>query len=323
MHIELYSQQKKSLWDNFITHSKNGTFIHLRNYMDYHSHRFVDYSLMIYNDKAQLIALLPANKDQTSFYSHAGLTYGGLVTHRNINTVTVIAVFEAIMLFLKTQGFEHFFYKTIPAIYHVLPSDEDQYALFLCQAKLIRRDLLSVIHNSEKLSFQDRRRRMITKALKSGCIVKQCNEYEAYWQILQVALNKYGVLPVHSRAEIEFLAQHFPENIKLFGCYNQEKLLSGVVVYETNTAAHAQYIAVNEEGKKIGALDLIFHELIHEIYASKQYFDFGISNEKNGLILNQGLIEQKEGFGARGMIHDHYKVDLANFESRYLKDALQ
>ena len=41
--------------------SKNGTFLFLRAYMDYHSDRFHDHSLMFHNEKGKLIAVLPAN----------------------------------------------------------------------------------------------------------------------------------------------------------------------------------------------------------------------------------------------------------------------
>lgn len=48
--------------------------------------------------------------------------------------------------------------------------------------------------------------------------------------------------------------------------------------------------------------------LIHVYYASKPYFDFGTSDEDGKL--NLGLIDQKEGFGARTVVHDHYVLEL-------------
>ena len=33
-------------WDNFVASAKNSTFLHMRPYMDYHSDRFNDYSLV-------------------------------------------------------------------------------------------------------------------------------------------------------------------------------------------------------------------------------------------------------------------------------------
>jgi hypothetical protein len=40
------------------------------------------------------------------------------------------------------------------------------------------------------------------------------------------------------------------------------------------------------------------------------YFDFGISNERGGRILNEGLADYKEGFGARAVAHDFYELML-------------
>jgi hypothetical protein len=43
------------------------------------------------------------------------------------------------------QGMRSLLYKTMPSIYHQLPCEDDRYALFRCQAQLLRREVLSVI----------------------------------------------------------------------------------------------------------------------------------------------------------------------------------
>src|SRR5262249_3341135 len=134
---------------------------------------------------------------------------------------------------------------------------------------------------------------------------------------------KYGVPPVHSLAEIELLRGRFPKNIRLFTCRGGGQLLGGVVVYESSTVAHVQYIASTEEGRRAGALDLVFDELLTVHYAGRRYFDFGISNEDGGRQLNRGLIDQKEGFGARAVVHDHYTLDLAGWRAGRLLEALR
>ena len=42
--IVRYSQISKNLWDQFVDESKNGTFMLKRDYIEYHSDRFEDYS---------------------------------------------------------------------------------------------------------------------------------------------------------------------------------------------------------------------------------------------------------------------------------------
>ena len=51
MHVEVYEGLRKELWDQFIRQSKNGTFLFLRDYMDYHTERFTDHSLLFFKDK--------------------------------------------------------------------------------------------------------------------------------------------------------------------------------------------------------------------------------------------------------------------------------
>lgn len=84
--------------------------------------------------------------------------------------------------------------------------------------------------------------------------------------------------------------------------------MAGVLVFETPQVVHAQYIANSEEGREIGALDLVMDHLVNVFSAGHRYFDFGISTENSGRLLNGGLISQKEMFGGRGIVYDHYRM---------------
>ena len=50
--------------------------------------------------------------------------------------------------------------------------------------------------------------------------------------------------------------------------------------------------------------------LIDNFKGTKEYFDFGISTENNGMYLNEGLISQKEGFGSRIVCYQTWKVNI-------------
>jgi hypothetical protein len=41
-----------------------------------------------------------------------------------------------------------------------------------------------------------------------------------------------------------------------------------------------------------------------------RYFDFGVSNEQEGRILNEGLYRFKTSFGAGGVAQEFYEVEL-------------
>lgn len=316
MRIGLYNESLRGIWDEFVLSSKNGTFLFLRDYMGYHSDRFVDYSLIIWGERGRPLALLPANRSGDGVISHGGLTYGGFVTDSAMKTPKMLELFEETASYLKEHSVRRLVYKTIPHIYHKAPSEEDRYALFLCGARVKRRAVLAVVDETQKITFQKRRLRGVETALKNNLSVRQSEDYESYWRLLTAhIIERYKTMPVHTLDEILLLRSRFPANIKLFVCSNVGGILAGVVVYESDKVAHVQYIASSEEGRALGALDLVFSHLIDDVYGCKPFFDFSTSDENNGFYLNRGLIDQKEGFGARAIVHDHYEIDLTSWET--------
>lgn len=310
--IDRYEAKHQKIWDVFITNSKNGTFLFYRNYMEYHSDRFVDHSLLFFTPDNKLVAVMPANVDKNILVSHGGLTYGGVITGKSMRATLMLDIFEALKTYLQTLNIDHLIYKVVPHIYHDVPAEEDQYALFINKAALVRRDIATTIDLKNRTGYSERRKRGIKKANKIGLSVKKSNDYQQYMDLVKDNLGmKYGVKPVHSFDEIKRLADEFPENIKLYVTKNKiDEIIAGVIIYETKTVAHAQYIASNDDGRENGALDILFDQLINHYYEGKLYFDFGISTENNGEFLNTGLIEQKEGFGGRATTYDFYKWDI-------------
>lgn len=312
-----YDASHQLEWDDFIMRSRNGTFIFLRNYMDYHSDRFIDYSLFCYRDN-RLLAVMPAHyveyKNGSVFMSHGGLTYGGFVISDHMTTVAMLELFDALTVYLAEHlpQVDKLIYRTIPSFYARRPSDEDLYALFRKGAILIERKVSSVLRPSQNVVFSKLRRRMVKKAgLNNLCIVNDSN-FDLFWPILQKNLEeRHHCQPVHSLNEIIKLHSYFPENIKLYRVLlpNRETC-AGCVVYLSNHVAHVQYIGSSEIGRSVGALDFLFDYLIHDKYSEKDYFDFGVSVESGGKVLNEGLIFQKEGFGGSAMMYDTYELKL-------------
>lgn len=311
MKIVRYTIDHKDMWNSFVKNAKNTHFFFNRDYMEYHSDRFEDFSLLVFDNKDKLVALFPANIKNDIVYSHQGLTFGGLLLNDGIHTETVLEIFEKLIYFLKTQKVKKLIYKCIPYIYHKKPAEEDRYALFLHNAKLIRRDASSVIYLQKDIKYKDSRKYSIKKAKKSNLIFEESKNFEYFWQILTDVLRKqHNTLPTHNIEEIKKLAYLFPENIKLFVSRNDKNILAGIVIFENEETVHTQYIAASEEGKKIGALDFLIDRLINDIYKNKKFFSFGISTEQEGRYLNRGLIFQKEGFGASTIVHDIYEIEI-------------
>jgi len=299
----------KAQWDSFVRKSRNGTFLFLRDYMDYHRQRFTDFSLLIY-DKQSLVALLPLNKEADgSVTSHSGLTYGGLITDKKSRAEKVMKMFVCINTWLRDAGITRVVYRPVPWIYHELPAEEDLYAIFnVCDARLTAREISSTIAQENKLAFSQSRKDCLRKAEKAGVRIVASENFAAFWDVLSANLQqRYAASPVHSLIEITALAKLFATNIRLYAAYLDNEMVAGTVLYIMPRVVHVQYISASDKGKAVGALDLLFRYLINEVFPDKPYFDFGKSTEDHGRLLNKSLIFQKEGFGGRGVCYDTYE----------------
>jgi|TARA_Y100000385_G_scaffold290364_1_gene363188 hypothetical protein len=290
--------------------------------MDYHKERFEDYSLMVYKN-GKLLALLPANIKNNIIYSHQGLSYGGVVYIKDVKFKDSLAVFESILKYLKKSGHQKLYLNPIPKFYNSKLSEESSYFLFILEAKLRRRDTLSVIRYSDGLSLSKSRKEGISRAQKKGLEIKEVDEFDEFWNdILIPNLKlKYKTKPVHSLQEITKLKSHFPDNIRQFNVYKNNEIVAGTTIFESSRGAHTQYISGNEYNNSFGSLDFLHSHLISSVFIEKVFFDFGNSNMSNGQEINYGLLFWKEGFGARTVSQDFYVIDVDKYE--LLKKVLQ
>lgn len=303
-----YVPERQAEWNAFVSNSKNGTFLFDRRYMNYHSDRFADSSLMVYRD-GKLFALLPANREGDTVCSHGGLTYGGLLTGTDATAAAVLDVFVAVNAWLHDAGVKRVIYKAIPWIYHRVPAEEDLYALFrVCNARLVSREISSTIILPHRLKWHRDRRYGINRCRNNGVMVEQSDDFEAFWPVLDGNLmHSHGVRPVHTLDEMRLLKSRFPSNILLYVARREGQVLGGTVLYLTPQVVHAQYISASPEGKALRVIDAIYNKILNEDFADGLYFDFGKSTEDSGRLLNESLIYQKEGFGGRGVCYDCYE----------------
>ncbi len=309
--IQRYTPSLQQEWNQFLQQTKNGNFLFHRGYMDYHSDRFRDHSLLVYR-KEKLFALLPGNESNGTYYSHQGLTYGGLLTTAKATAEDVCSTFEALNDYLRTQRFNKVIYKAIPWDYQQLPANEDLYALVnVCHAQLCLRNLASVVTPNRIVSWQRDRRYCANKAEQLGIAVERSDDFAAFWNVLcNNLMHTYQARPVHTLQEMELLHSRFPQNIQLYVAQQEGRILGGTVLYLTPTVVHTQYISATAEGKEKHALDALFRQLLSRSEFQGRWFDFGTSNDDSALRLNLSLIHQKEGFGGRGICYDWYEWTL-------------
>lgn len=313
--IHNYEPGEAEAWDNFCRTTLQGTFLHTRRFLSYHGGKFIDRSLVLRKDGA-IVALLPAAEkpgDPTTVVSHPGITYGGILHAGKVTGEGTIEALQAIITHYSQLCYKKFIYKAVPRIYHQAPCDDDLYAMFRIGASRTRCDLSCAINLANRLAVSSRRKRSLIKAEKAGITVESGSHLlKGLWGVLQENLKKkHNAAPVHTLAEITLLADLFADNIHATCALVEGEVAAGVVTFGTTTCLHAQYIASNEIGYNISALDLIFECLIsNAARTEKHWFDFGISSEEEGKVLNLGLYRFKSEFGGGGITHDFYEINL-------------
>jgi hypothetical protein len=202
-------------------------------------------------------------------------------------------------------------YKAIPSIYHKLPSQEDLYALFRLDAQLVRRDVASTVKLASRLPLTKGRKWAIKQGRSHGIQVQLSSDWSAFMEMeAALLMEKYGVRPVHTGGELAMLAARLAGSIALYTATLSGELLGGTVIFDCGGCVHAQYISSTPRGRELCALDALFSWLLDDVYASREWFDFGISTEQSGRYLNSGLAANKESWGARSVVYDQYLVSL-------------
>jgi len=186
--------------------------------------------------------------------------------------------------------------------------------MFRLGAQRVRCDLSCSIDLPCRHAASGRRQRELKKTLQAVTVSSAQAWLDALWSVItdNLAL-KHHAKPVHTLADLKLLASRFPANIFIRCALMAGRVEAGIVLFNADAVWHVQYVGASHAAYKVSALDAVFESAITEAQqAGARYFDFGISNENNGLILNEGLYRFKSGFGGGGVAHEFYEINFAH-----------
>ncbi|URM38941.1 FemAB family protein [Flavobacterium anhuiense] len=310
--IKKYSQEDYSIWNDFVAQSKNATFLFHRDFMEYHKDRFEDFSLLVFEDE-KLRAILPANKKENAIYSHQGLTYGGLIYLPKLKAEEVESILDEILLFLKENQVNTFYYKPVPNFYFSEGNAAMDFFLLKRGAILERKEMNLAVNLQAPLKISKSKMKHFRRIENLDLDIFEEENFDPFWEkILEPRLaEKFNVKPVHSKEEIAFLKSKFPKNIRQYSAYRNDEIIAGITIFETKNVVKSQYGATSKIGEEFRALDFLFINLIHKYKRKgKHFFDMGIVGEENELGYNQGLLAQKEELGCSVYNQDFYKIEI-------------
>ena len=311
MAIETISRAEAGddVWDATVRCARQRHFFFETAYIGYHADRFTDASLIVLS-KGRPIAALPASRHGDEIRSHGGLTFGGLLLDPSVGAERTLEAVQAALARWREEGGSELVVKPAPHIYHLAPAEEELFAWYSNGAVLDDRKLAQAICRGSRYEFSKGRAGAVKRGRESGVQVGRGDGIEEFMTLVgELLARRHDAEPVHTPAEMRRLADSFPDEIKLFEARDGGRLVAGVLVFETPRVAHTQYIASSPEGQEMKAQDALLAHLVEDVYADKPWFDFGTSNERDGT-LNLGLVLNKEGYGARSVAYDSYRLPL-------------
>lgn len=318
MSIEIapYTQAHETEWEEFCAGAVNATFLHTRRFLSYHGDRFKDLSVLMM-ESGKVVGIFPAAEspsDTKLVISHPGITYGGIVRRGWLSGMRMIEALTALSEYYGKGGYQRLQYKAVPHIYATTPAQDDLYALFRLGAQRVRCDLSCAIDLANRQPLSERRRRGLKKAQKAVTLSNDPALLGELWAVIALNLaRKHDAKPVHSLTELALLKDRFPEQITFRCALLEGRVEAGVVLFNSPSVWHAQYIAASERAYDVSALDAVFDSAISEAQqAGARYFDFGTSNEDGGKVLNDGLYRFKSEFGGGGVAHEFYELSLTD-----------
>lgn len=317
--IRKYDSDKRAEWNSFVKTARNATFLFERDFMDYHSDRFEDCSLMAYR-KGKLRAILPAERQGKKIRSHGGLTYGGWVlpSQTGIDGSETLKLWREWIRWAEENGVSEILYKPLPYIYARQPSEEDIYCLFRSGAIMRETGLSSVIRLAENPGLNKLQKRHLRSLTGTEFEIKNYygevppEKLREFYEMLELCLEeRHEAKAVHSQEEIAYLSSKFPENISLNTLEHEGKIAAGIWLFKTDTCHHCQYIATTPLGREKNLLTPLSVYLIDKATKEeKNYFDFGTSNEDHGRFLNEGLNRHKSSLGGTGVAYTQWLIDV-------------
>ncbi|HMO33812.1 MAG TPA: GNAT family N-acetyltransferase [Lacibacter sp.] len=307
-------------WDDFIErNNRNATFLHSRRFFNHNpANKTDDASLLFYKD-TKLVAVLPATLSGSGgnrrLVSHPRSTYGGYVLDPSTGVEEAIALVAATIAFAREQGVAEIIINNPFRVYHRIPSDETNYALWYHGFSIRSRKLETVIPLREdaRSFYNDSTLRSVKKAWKA-VTVAETDDYESYWNILTANLQeKHQTEPTHTLEEFRRLLQLVGDGqIRLIGGFAGSHLVGGIVLFVTHPITlHAQYIASDNNFQHLRPMNAIIDYLVDWGYRNGySYLNLGTANEEDSYGINYGLFRFKEGFGGRGVLRESMHLKL-------------
>jgi CelD/BcsL family acetyltransferase involved in cellulose biosynthesis len=311
-------------WEGFWRGAINGTVFNSLSFLAYHPpDRFKSHHLTL-RRKGNLVGIFPAVEREEDgrrvWVSHQGASYGGPAYSPKLQYHHLEDLVRALVEYAREARFNRIQLTLPPVIYNDQPDQALPFALYRHGFQVVRTELTQAVQLDSDESglldtFVNKTRGAYRKAIAEGLtfrIIDQPTtaELDRFWEILVENRRGLGVVPTHSREEIERLHRLIPENLMLAVVERDGEMAAVIWNFICNRHTVLEfYMAHNAAHQRLKPVPfLTYNSLLWARQRGFRWLDFGISS-----IWGEptwGLLKFKENFGSRNFLRLTWQKDL-------------
>jgi hypothetical protein len=318
-----FTDKEKMQMDKFILSiNTNGEFINSLQFLDYHpERRFIDDSIAVIDVGSGIVrgimmaAQIPG--EPRTIISHPGTTFAGPVIDRKLKIEESQVVLDMLFSYYE-EKYNEIKIKTTPQYYPCQPYGIIDYFLLKRGYKFKAGALSNLINISDINTIDDiysifssKRRNQVKKVYNSSKFIYQMKDTiisDAWKNLENNLMNKFGVKPTHTYDEIMDLQIKYSERIKPYYVFSNDGQYAAFgLSFNFKNIFHTQYLDVNYKYSGEYPNLLLITEMIKEAVKNKyKYFSFGASTEDGGKVINEGLYNYKKEYGGGEIVMPVY-----------------
>lgn len=315
--IERTNESDYKNWKNGLKSFLGASIFHDPDFLSYHKNKFNEYHIGIFKGE-ELFGILPLaiveNESGKVAKSPYGASYGGFIFKGILNYTDSKEIIKKFIDYTKNINIGSIIMTPSLPVYHKAYSDTFIFAMLEQGFNAINSDITSIVdlnsNNLENEVFTSRARNMARKARKTNVKFEINCDIDDFWILMEKTFQKHGTNPTHTKEELAFLQNMFPDDIYFNIAYIDSTPVAGMGVFNINELCSMSfYLCSDSEFQNTQALTLVVYESILAAQSKGfRYFDFGTSSVN--MIGRENIFRFKESFGAIGEFRHTYKLEL-------------
>ncbi|MBM3329905.1 MAG: GNAT family N-acetyltransferase [Calditrichaeota bacterium] len=315
-------------WETFLAEARGRTLFHSLRFLDYHPQgRFEEHHVVI-RRKGNIAALMPGvirhEVAGPVWVSHPGASYGGPVWAQELRYDHLEDVIASLIDYAREAGLNAIRITPPPIIYDEEAGQMLDFALQRNRFAVIRTELTQAVPLDKPPdamfdSFVNKTRNAFRRAEQHGLrfrLIEEptTEEFERFYEILEENRRGLGVVPTHSREEVERLHQLIPGQLMMAVVEHKGRMIACIWNFICNDQVVLEfYMAHEAPSVQLKPVPfLTWHSLLWARERGFKWMDFGISSIWGDP--TTGLLRFKENFGARHFLRQTWELRMKSEE---------